>query len=470
MTRGDIVVVDDEQSIRQYLSDLLQTCGFSVESFESGEDVLARLAAGAMPDLMLLDVMIPGIAGLEVLERAKKTNPALPVIMLSAVDQARTVVDAMRMGAADYLTKPFLDHELEQAVESALEKKRLQDEVRVLRRQLEDYRSSDIISTSPRIVRLRETARSVADVDVPVLILGESGVGKEVFARFVHNQSRRHANPFVKINCAALPHDLLESELFGYERGAFTGAQSDKPGQFELAQTGTILLDEIGEMSAPLQAKLLHVLQDGEFTRLGGRRPLRTDARILAATNRNLEKAVARREFRADLYFRLNVIKLEIPPLRARKEDIPLFCTHFLNKYQELYHSRVDHFPRDLMKAFAEYGWPGNVRELENVVRRYLILGDLEAILADLRESADPGPASAQEASAPLPLKAVAATAAEQAEKNAVLRALESTNWNRKKAAQELGICYKALLNKLKKWQLDNRTFAVRPRDLDPIQ
>jgi two-component system, NtrC family, response regulator AtoC len=463
MMKGEILVVDDERSIRQYLTDFLQSCGFSVESVDSGEDALARLASGRTPDLLLLDVMIPGMPGLEILERAKRGNPGLPVIMLSAVDQIRTVVDAMKMGATDYITKPFLDHELELAIENALEKKRLHEEVRSLRRQLEDYQNNDIISSNPKITRVREIARSVADVDVPVLILGESGVGKEVIARFVHSQSKRRSNPFVKVNCAALPHDLLESELFGYERGAFTGAQSDKPGKFELAQAGSILLDEIGEMPPQLQAKLLHVLQDGEYTRLGGRRSLRADARVLASTNRNLEKAVARGEFRADLYFRLNVIKLDIPPLRARKEDIPLFCSYFLSKYHDRYHSSVDHFPRELLRAFSEYGWPGNVRELENVVKRYLILGDLETILSEIQPSADPATVLAVSSREPLPLKAVAATAAEQAEKNAVLRALENTNWNRKKAARELGICYKALLNKLKKWQLDNRTNTVHP-------
>ncbi len=462
MGKATILVVDDERSIRQYLADFLGSCGYSVEGVDSGEEALGRLAVGRTPDLILLDVMIPGVLGLEVLGRTKQLNPGLPVIMLSAVDQTKTVVDAMRMGASDYITKPFVDHELELSIENALEKKKLRDEVKSLRLQLAEYQNGDIVSSNPGMIRMREIARSVADVDVPVLILGESGVGKEVVAHFIHGQSKRRANPFIKVNCAALPHDLLESELFGYERGAFTGAQTDKPGQFELAHTGTLLLDEIGEMSPQLQAKLLHVLQDGEFTRLGGRRTLRTDARILASTNRDLEKAVAGSQFRADLFFRLNVIKLAIPPLRARREDIPLFCSHFFGKYHDRYHSTVDHFPTELMKALVEYDWPGNVRQLENVLRRFLILGDLDMIVSELKIGGGAATAAPQHPPGTLPLKAVAASAAEQAEKSAVLRALEETNWNRKKAARELGICYKALLNKLKKWQLDNRTGTVQ--------
>jgi two-component system response regulator AtoC len=455
MSGKTILVVDDDRSVRLYLADLLQSCGYEVETAESGDEALARLHSGPAPDVMLLDVVIPGTLGLEVLAKTREMEHGPPVIMVSAVDQIKTVVQAMRMGAADYLTKPFVDQELELAIENALEKQKLKQEVKTLRRRLEHLSESvDVVSSNPRIVRIKEISRQVADIDVPVLILGESGVGKEVVARYIHQQSERHTNPFIKVNCAALPTDLLESELFGHERGAFTGAHTDKPGKFELANTGCILLDEIGEMPPQLQAKLLHVLQDGEYTRLGGRRTLKTDARILASTNRNLQKAVAKGEFRADLYFRLNVIKLDIPPLRDRREDIPLFCNHFLQKYHEQYKSRVNDIPGNLMKTFLEFDWPGNVRQLENVIRRYLILGDLQMILEELKNpDAIPQASTADGRS----LKVLAASAAEQAEKDAVLRALEETNWNRKQAALRLGICYKALLNKLKKWQLDNR-------------
>src|SRR6185295_3093855 len=231
-------------------------------------------------------------------------------------------------------------------------------------------------------------ARQVAETDVPVLITGESGVGKEILARFVHANSGRADQPYVKVNCAALPHDLLESELFGYERGAFTGAVSDKPGKFELAGKGTLLLDEIGEMSPPLQAKLLHVLQDNEFSRLGGKRVVQVHARILASTNRRLEESVSRGEFREDLYFRLNVIAIEIPPLRERRDDIPLLCSHFVSKYRDKYKSPVLQLPRELMESFMRFDWPGNIRQLENTVKRYLILPDSDVMLPSMSSAA----------------------------------------------------------------------------------
>jgi transcriptional regulator with PAS, ATPase and Fis domain len=302
------------------------------------------------------------------------------------------------------------------------------------------------------MLRIIDIARHVAGTDVPVLILGESGVGKEVVASFIHEQSNRADGPFVKVNCAALPHELLESELFGYERGAFTGAIRDKIGKFEQADKGTLLLDEIGEMSPHLQAKLLHVLQDAEFSRLGGKKPVKVNVRVLAATNKKLKEAVLKGEFRNDLYFRLNVIKLEVPPLRERREDIPLLCNNFLEKYRDRYQSPVQQFPKELMEAFFRYDWPGNVRQLENIVKRYLILPDAD-ISSELRN------ASPDAVAQPIPpvnvsLKEVAGHAAEMAEKEVVLRMLEETGWNRKESARRLRISYKALRNKLKKWQL----------------
>jgi transcriptional regulator with PAS, ATPase and Fis domain len=300
--------------------------------------------------------------------------------------------------------------------------------------------------------RIKEVAKQVADADVPVLILGESGVGKEVLAKYIHRRSQRRDKPFVKINCAALPHDLLESELFGYERGAFTGALSEKPGKFEMADKGSILLDEIAEMSPALQAKLLHVLQDGEFSRLGGKRSIRADCRILASTNRKIADAVARGEFREDLYYRINVIQIEIPPLRERKDDIPLLCNALLKKYRDRYSNSVDHLPREVIDAFVRHNWPGNVRQLENAIRRYLIMPDLDMVVSEL---GSPAPQSVIPPTATgLLLKEKSAQAADQVEKEMVLRMLDQTNWNRKRAAQQLGICYKSLLNKLKKWEV----------------
>jgi two-component system response regulator AtoC len=365
----------------------------------------------------------------------------------------------MKMGAADFLVKPFEEQELELAIENVTEKQKLREEVKTLKRHLDQYtEQGDILSTNPKVLRIREIAKHVADTDVPVLITGESGVGKEVLARFIHMNSFRRDKPFVKVNCAALPNELLESELFGYERGAFTGALNDKPGKFELADKGTLLLDEIGEMTPHLQAKLLHVLQDSEYSRLGGKRPVWVDARVLASTNINLEEAVAKGTFREDLYFRLNVIRVDIPPLRERREDIPVLCNYLLCRYRERYKSNVEEISPELLDSFLRYDWPGNVRQLENAIKRYLILPDANMTLSELKEhplSDSEVPLKAKEDQ--MSLKDVGSRAAEQAERELVLRVLEETSWNRKQAARRLNICYKALLNKLKRWQIDNR-------------
>jgi two-component system response regulator AtoC len=425
----------------------------------SGNEAIARLKSGQSPDLILLDVIMPGMNGLEVLGHFKKLKPSMPIVILSGIGQVKTVVEAIKLGATDYLSKPFEDQELELTIQNALEKHKLREEVRVLRLQLAENDHELIASGGPRMLRILEIARQVADTDVPVLILGESGVGKEVLARYVVDQSSRRRDPFIKVNCAALPHDLLESELFGYERGAFTGALTEKPGKFELAGKGTILLDEIGEMSSHLQAKLLHVLQDSEYTRLGGKRPTRTEARVLASTNRKIEEMVAKGEFREDLYFRLNVISVEIPPLRERREDIPILCTNFVTRYREKYRSSVEQLPRELLDAFVRYDWPGNIRQLENAVKRYLILQDLGMAFAELKMNWEPriAPPPAQLPEQPVHLKDLGAKAAEHAEREIVLEVLAQTQWNRKQASRLLNISYKVLRIKLKKWKLDNR-------------
>jgi DNA-binding NtrC family response regulator len=457
--KPEILIVDDDASLVGYVSQFLRSRGYIVQTLDAADRLLESLAGGASPSVILLDVMFPGVNGLEILAQLRKAYPSIPVIMLSAVGHTKGVVEAVRMGAFDYLTKPFEEQELELAIEDVLQKKSLQDEVKNLRRQLEKYgESGDFVSTSPKIAQIKEIARQVAGTDVPVLILGESGVGKEVLARFIHTHAGRDGKPFVKVNCAALPNDLLESELFGYERGAFTGAMGEKPGKFELADKGTILLDEIGEMSPHLQAKLLHVLQDGEFTRLGGRRASRADARVLASTNRKLSEAVAKGQFREDLYYRLNVVSIEIPPLRERPQDVPMLCRYFVQKYADRYESSVRELPTQLLEAATRYHWPGNIRELENVIRRFLILPDLEATLRTLQAHDMPGLAAPEEKPA---LKRIASQAAEQVERELVLRTLSQTNWNRKRAAQELGICYKALLNKLKKWNINGRALTA---------
>jgi two-component system response regulator AtoC len=465
MSKRSILVVDDDQSVRSYLSDFLSSCGYTVECAESGDQAVARLGTGYVPSLVVLDIVMPGINGIEVLENVKKINSTIPVIILSAGGQTKTVVEAMKIGASDFLVKPFEEQELELAIENVVEKQKLKEEVKHLKRQLDSYvDAGDILSTNPKVLRIKEIAKQVADTDVPVLITGESGVGKEVLARFIHAHSSRHDKPFVKVNCAALPNELLESELFGYERGAFTGALNDKPGKFELADKGTLLLDEIGEMTPHLQAKLLHVLQDSEYSRLGGKRTVHVDARVLASTNVHLEEHVANGKFREDLYFRLNVIRVDIPPLRERREDIPVLCNYFLCRYRDRYKSTVEEISPALMDSFLRYDWPGNVRQLENAVKRYLILPDMNMNLSELKEqpgaAAPAAPVKPKEDS--MSLKDVGTRAAETAEKELVLRVLEETSWNRKQAARRLNICYKALLNKLKRWHIDNRHSSMQ--------
>src|SRR5215470_16845308 len=321
-----------------------------------------------------------------------------------------------------------------------------------------EYAGQGLVTSNPRMLRVIDIARRAAQTDVPILILGESGVGKDLLARFIHRHSVCVNGPFVKVNCAALPDELLESELFGYEQGAFTGAGRAKPGKFDLANNGTLLLDEIGEMSPHLQAKLLHVLQDGEFSRLGGRWPTRVNVRVLAATNRNLQEAVRKGEFRSDLYFRLNVINVEIPPLRERREDILPLCQYFLEKYRERYGSSIKTLPPDLLAACVWYNWPGNIRQLENTVKRYLILPD-DGIVSELRSAAQnaipvyerrqcsnlrPAASGYQPPvpvqSAPRSLKQFGEHAAEEAEKAVALDMLAETGWNRKESARHLRI------------------------------
>lgn len=314
------------------------------------------------------------------------------------------------------------------------------------------YAAEGLVTSNLRMLHAIDIARRAAPTDVPVLIVGESGVGKDVLARFIHRHSNCANGPFIKVNCAALPDALLESELFGYDQGAFTGAARAKPGKFELAQNGTLLLDEIGEMSPHLQAKLLHVLQDGEFTRLGGRWPTRVKVRVLAATNRNVQEAVRSGEFRSDLYFRLNVINVEIPPLRERRSDILPLCHYFLDKYRERYGSSMHTLPQELLQACVWYDWPGNVRQLENILKRFLILSDAE-VLSELRRTTTsnvgtPGTSRS--------LKEVGVEAADEAEKAAALDKLHETGWNRKESARLLNISYKAFRNRLKRWQLSN--------------
>jgi len=464
VTKPSVLVVDDDESFRSSLGAFLTQRGYDVETAVSGERAIARLRAASQPGVLILDLMMPRVGGIEVLEEMARSRRTVPTIVLSGMGQVNMVVKAMRLGASDYLVKPFADEDLERAVQSALDEGQTGAPAAV------GAPVREVVSCNPQMMRMRELAAQVADTDVPVLILGESGVGKEVMARHIHYSSARRNEQMLKVNCAALPSELLESELFGYERGAFTGALRDKPGKFELAGRGTIFLDEIGEMSPLLQAKLLHVLQDGEFTRLGGTKPQCSSARVVAATNQRLEECVAEGTFREDLYYRLNVIRIEIPPLRDRREDIAPLCTFLINLYSSRYKRPVREIPPDVMEAIENYSWPGNVRQLENIIKRFVILPDVKVVLGDLIESEPPAEvpavaravAASAAASAPaveLPkdnssLKKLSSLAAERVEREVVLRTLNEVNWNRKLAAKKLSISYKALLNKIKRWQI----------------
>ncbi len=457
-----VVVIDDDRSFRGYLKTLLRSMGYRVTTFASGEEAIPAIEEGPAPSVVILDIIMEGMSGIEILKRLREIREGLPVIMLTGVDHTRTIVQAMQLGASDYLVKPFETEELEIALRNVFEKADLVEEIKRLRELLRWERKETALFHSPKMQEIEEIITQVAETDVTVLIQGESGVGKEVVAKRIHDLSPREEAPFVKVNCAALPHDLLESELFGYEKGAFTGATKSKPGKFELARGGTIFLDEIGEMSLPTQAKLLQVLQDGEFSRLGGRQNIHVQVRVLAATNRNLEEMVAEQRFREDLYYRLNVISIHVPPLRERKEEISLFCDMFVKKFAREFNKKVSRLPDILLEAFKRHDWPGNVRELENMIKRYVVLRDEKAILNELaagsrlpvEEEFQLDVADLLEEGGPVSLKAIDKKVARMAEKVLISRVLQHTRGNKRKAAEILQISYKALLYKIKECQL----------------
>src|SRR6516162_4137534 len=450
-----ILLVDDEPGMLRYIKTLLEVDDYKVETATTGEEALGKIEKGLEPDLILLDVLMPGIDGLQTLEQLRQKQPSTKVVMLSCVNDTRKVVQAMKLGAQDYLTKPSQKAELDSVIDLALGqgKQAFGSEVEEL--------SEDVffIAASPAMRKIRSQAALVANVDIPVLLLGESGTGKEVLARLIHKLSPRAHRTFLKVNCAAVPADLLESELFGYEPGAFTGATHAKPGKFELCNKGTILLDEIGEMPPLLQAKLLHVLQDQQFARLGTRSVIKVDVRIRAATNINIPEALATKRLREDLYYRLNAFTLSLPPLRDRREEIPILLKHFMTRMSERYARAPLPLTPMLMAACLEYPWPGNLRELSNFLKRYLILGDEKLAIAELHPKAGGNGGQRIEAGAKPGadgsaggLKSLSRSAKDEAEAAAITQALEQTNWNRKQAAALLNISYKALLYKIRQY------------------
>jgi two-component system response regulator AtoC len=467
-----VLVIDDDPGVRDYMEALVSRQGYRVFAAADAEQALAGLD-DTRPDVITLDVVLPGIDGLETLRRLKQRLPEVPVVMLSGHGQARNIVEAMRLGASDFLRKPFEVEELELAFQKALEKRALKQEVELLRgRARSEMELLLLTGDSPKMREVRDIIEQVADTDITVLVRGESGTGKEVVARSIFQLSGRHNQPFVKVNCAALPSELLESELFGFEKGAFTGAQKRKLGKFEYANHGTIFLDEISEMHPSLQAKLLQVLQDGEFSRLGGEADVHVDTRIIAATNRNIEEAVGDGSFREDLYYRLNVVTVHMPPLRERLDGIPLLVDYFLQKNNEQYHKDLKQLSHETMEIFLRYHWPGNVRELENMVRRMVVLGTEQTVLEEIAQRGSSSLTTPRGAADGLDmesvgadvargesidLKAISRRAAQVAEKRVIERVLQQTRWNRKEAAERLQISYKALLYKMKENGLSDR-------------
>ena len=476
-----VLIVDDEPESLNYLIAGLEASHCEIEVARHGLAALQRVQQNPLPDLILLDMVMPGMGGLETLERLRQAHSGLKIVMVSNVNDTRKAVQAAQMGAADYLTKPIRAVDLtsllrlsplandEPSSPPAPGVERMGDRMCVL--------------AGPAMQAAYQQVLQVASLNVPVLLLGESGTGKEVLAHLVHHRSPQAARPFVKVNCAALPADLLESELFGYEAGAFTGAGKAKPGKFELARGGTIFLDEIAEMPASLQAKLLHVLQDGSYTRLGATKPSTTDARIISATNIDLQGALADQSFRSDLYYRLSGFTIELPPLRQRREEIPVLLRHFMTRFAETFVRPSLPFSTELLQACTEYHWPGNLREMENFVKRYLILADEGMVLDEMQRKAAAAPVApparpsmlaarpparvpgqAGDAREARDLKSLVRGLKGEAEAEVIAEVLAQAHGVRKEAARMLNISYKALLYKLRMYGLDNPSEAKADR------
>lgn len=462
-----ILVVDDEQNMRVALYEALSRDGFQVSVAEHGKMALDMLGRN-LPDLVIADIKMPEMDGIEMLQRIRQQNIQVPVLIMTGYATVATAVEAMKLGACDYILKPFPVEIIEEAVSRVL--KNGQDEIASVlerQRQTASIKERPIIGQDAQMRLVLNKAAKVASSKATILILGESGTGKEVLARYIHTCSDRKSGPFIALNCAALPEGLLESELFGHEKGAFTGAIQQKKGKFELADGGTLLLDEIGEIPQHLQAKLLRVLQEEEIDRLGGRAPIKIDVHVLATTNRSLKQAVADGTFREDLYYRLNVIPLTLPPLRARLGDLDLLTDYFIGKYSSLYRTPKKKLSPASFRRFQQYRWPGNVRELENLIERAILLsaspclepwdfwdepeGEPALTEPGVRKNDDMVPAEERPAQELLP--EFANTTLRDVERQMILHALQKSDNNRTHAAKLLGVSVRTLRNKLHEYR-----------------
>ncbi|MBI2493425.1 MAG: sigma-54-dependent Fis family transcriptional regulator [Candidatus Rokubacteria bacterium] len=452
MARPVILVVDDDPGVRESFRLMLED---DYEVLDAGDGAAAlEILRVTQVDLVLLDIRLPEADGIEVLERIKALDEGVEVVLATAVKTVRTAVAAMKLGAFDYLTKPFEEDELLAVVRRALEKRSLEREVAFLRGELaRTHDVEEIVGRHPAMQKLQRVIGQVAPTSATVLITGESGTGKELVARAIHRQGPRRDTPFVPVNPAAIAESLIESELFGHEKGAFTGAYQRKLGKFELAQGGTLFLDEIGTLKPELQAKLLRVLQEREIERVGGTRPIRIDVRVVAATNANLDEAVARGAFREDLYYRLNVVPIHVPPLRERADDIPLLVEHFVRHLAQAFNRPVEGVSPEALAALRQYRWRGNVRELQNVIERCVVLAEGPTIqLNDLPlDILLPEHRTRVRAADTLPLK----DATEQFERQIILRVLERVKGNQSEAARILGVHRNSLKRLLARWGVE---------------
>ena len=461
-----ILIIDDDKSLLESYTVLLED-EFQVSTAESGEKGLDLLRHEDV-HLVLLDVRLPDINGIEVLRRIKALDENVDVIMITAVKDVRVAVEAIKLGAYDYLEKPFEIDDILSLLRRTLEHQNLLREVLYLRDLHADGDRYLIVGRSPKMRQIYDLIARVSDTNATILISGESGVGKELMARAIHQQSQRRPNPFVALNCAAISEHLVESELFGHERGAFTGAVEMHRGKFELAHTGTLFLDEVGSLRLDLQAKLLRVLQEREFERVGGGKTIRTDVRVVAASNQDLRQMVADHTFRDDLFYRLNVIPLHVPPLRDRREDIPLLVNHFLMKYNKAFGRQVQGVTSEALALLTHYHWPGNVRELENVIERLVVLSrhrilDIEDMPLDLKS------VRGQLAHDLFATGADLRQAKAEFERHYIVQTLEKYGWNQTEAAKKLGIHRNTLLTKMDMLQIRPTTSSESsiPKDLE---